>query len=100
MHQEAWKHDNEYPDYCKDGCTECDLISYLDSQDLEAEYFNTLTNGITLDRLQEICNAERDGRLVILKPPLTTDDLETIKNIGRIVNNLNDMKAVRNESRR
>lgn len=51
----------------------------------------TLTDGIPLDRLREICAAERDRRCVVLQKPLTVDDIEAIKNIGRVVRNLDDM---------
>jgi hypothetical protein len=31
-----------------------------------AELFNTVTYGISLDRLEEICNAERGGRCIVM----------------------------------
>ncbi len=33
---------------------------------LDEELFRTITNGIPLDRLREICDAERNGRCVVL----------------------------------
>ena len=43
------------------------------------------------DRLRELAEADRDGRCVVLPNPLTATDVEAIKDIGRIVNNLDTM---------
>ena len=40
------------------------------------------------DDLARYREAEADGRLIVLPAPLTTEDVYTIKDIGRIVNNL------------
>ena len=47
--------------------------------------------GVTLDRLRELAEADKDGRCVVLPNPLTATDVEAIKDIGRIVNNLDTM---------
>jgi hypothetical protein len=39
---------------------------------LESEYIAVLTRDINHDRLEEICNAERDGRCVVLSKMETT----------------------------
>ena len=44
-----------------------------------------------LDRLRALAEADRDGRCVVLPNPLTATDVEAIKDIGRIVNNLDTM---------
>lgn len=43
------------------------------------------------DRLRELAQADEEGRVIILPKPLTSSDIETIKDIGRIVNNLEDL---------
>ena len=42
-------------------------------------------------RLRVLAEADRDGRVVVLPNPLTATDVEAIKDIGRIVNNLDTM---------
>ena len=44
-----------------------------------------------LNKLGKLEDAEEENRLFIFQSPATIDDLETIKNIGRIINNLDDM---------
>jgi len=36
------------------------------------EYYQTITNSIPLDRLEQICEAEREGRAVVLPYPIGT----------------------------
>ena len=63
---------------------------------LEVDYqkiLNAVKEIETLDRLEQICTAEREGRLVVLPKPLTTTDIDVINNIGTIVNNLNKAEA-------
>jgi len=44
--------------------------------ELRAEFFVTVANGIEFNRLEEICNAERDGRCAVLpKVPKSDKDL-------------------------
>lgn len=44
--------------------------------ELRAEFFVTVANGIEFNRLEEICNAERDGRCAVLpKVPNADKDL-------------------------
>lgn len=58
----------KYEDVPKELRTEYNKISLQITQQKEADIYNReqATKGITLNRLQEICNAERDGRLVVL----------------------------------
>lgn len=40
--------------------------------------------------------AECEDRLFVLPPPVTASDIEAIKDIGRIVRNLDDMNKISN----
>ena len=60
----------------------------------EAHDFYDSNDCLASRRLIELALADRDGRVVILPKPLTTDDVEAIRDIGRIVNNLNDMEGL------
>lgn len=51
---------------CKFKCQLCEFINASNINDLEIKLSQAITTNIYLDRLEEICNAERDGRLVIL----------------------------------
>lgn len=57
-----------------------------------AAYLKRFTADIPPDRLEKICNAERENRCVVLPNPLTSGDVDVIRDVGRIVNNLNDMQ--------
>ena len=50
---------------CKFKCQLCEFINASNINDLEIELCQAITANIHLDRLEQICNAERDGRLVI-----------------------------------
>jgi len=41
-----------------------------------------------------ISKAEAEKRLFIIPEPMTTDDIEMIRDVGRILNNLEDMKKI------
>jgi len=47
-----------------------------------------------LDQLEELAELQEEGKLYILPEPLMVSDLDTIKDIGRIVNNLEDMSKL------
>lgn len=54
-------------DICKIQSNECDRIHERRTNELQIELLQALTETIPLDRLEQICNAERDGRLVVLQ---------------------------------
>ena len=59
--------------------------------------YNSDCNCIAGDNRRQVCefkkyhDAECDNRLFIVPPPITTSDIEAIKDIGRIVRNLDTM---------
>jgi hypothetical protein len=61
--------------------------------DVESFINNTFTKelGVTYQHIIELLKAEKENRMFIFKEPATVDDLETIRDIGRIVNNLDDI---------
>ena len=54
---------------------------------------------IAEERHAEICQAERENRLVVLPSPLTTSDMEVIKNVGRLCNNLDFMQKIKEQAK-
>jgi hypothetical protein len=68
----------------KGTCQFCDLYTSGGTTDLKLELYETLTADIPLDRLAEICNAEREGRCVVL-PCKVGDTVYFIEN-GRPYN--------------
>lgn len=54
---------------------------------LERELHSAITDGIPLDRLETICNAERDGRCVVLPHKKTT----ILDELARLEEPLGDM---------
>ena len=54
---------------------EDELVEYLGHQ---LDEIKAITANITLDRLQEICNAERDGRCVVLPCKVDNEKLDEI----------------------
>jgi hypothetical protein len=59
---------NEYEIYAGYPLGHVSLNAEIDN----LEQFREITSGISLDRLREICDAEREGRLVVLPYPIGT----------------------------
>lgn len=64
--------------YGDKGLSDCDIRLENDYKKIMAE----VKKINTFDRLEEICNAERDGRLRIDKPLTTEEFVEIAKTIG------------------
>ena len=73
----------KYEDVPKELRTEYNKISLQTIQQEEDERYKRkqVTENIPLDRLQEICNAERDGRLVVL--PCKPDSILELRAYGK-----------------
>ena len=61
-------------DEIKADLKQCDTNPILDRNYYTGELLQAITEGIPIDRLQEICEAEKDGRLVVLPYPIGTED--------------------------
>lgn len=74
----------KYEDVPKELRTEYNKILLQTIQQEEDERYKRehITRDIPLDRLEEVCNAERDGRLRIDKPLTTEEFVEIAKTIG------------------
>ena len=80
-----------------------DLID--DLQEIINEESDTYLNSkkstlcMARDYLKNYFKAEMEQRLFVLPPPLTTNDIESIENIGRILLNLDYMDKIGKENR-
>ena len=61
-------------------------------KELKCELYEALTDGIPLDRLEMLCQAEREQRCMVIPKPMTVSDVEMLERIGLIVKNLTDME--------
>ncbi len=72
---------NEYEIYAGYPLGHVSLNAEIDN----LEQFREITSGISLDRLREICDAERDGRLVVL-PCKVGDTVKSVRyGVGEVV---------------
>lgn len=60
----CWETESE--DCPADDCENCEYNTKKDIHELRCELLQAITADIPFDRIQEICNAERDGRCVAL----------------------------------
>jgi hypothetical protein len=72
-----------------------DLQEMIDEEPDNYLNCNRTTLCTARDYLKDYFKAETEGRLFILPKPMTTDDIETINNIGRILNNLDTMGKIK-----
>jgi len=60
----CWETESE--DCPADDCENCEYNTKKDIHELRCELLQSITADIPFDRIQEICEAERDGRCVVL----------------------------------
>lgn len=74
-----------------------DLQEMIDEEPDNYLNCNRITLCTARDYLKDYFKAEAERRLFILPKPMTTDDVEMIRDIGRILNNLENMRENRGD---
>lgn len=60
--------------------------------------FYESTDAVSSRTLIELAVAYKEGRCIVFSNPLTASDVETIKDIGKITNNLEDVSKLLNKN--